>query len=156
MSQYQSTNFNHKIDFLVSNDASVSQPIQAIVKSKRKRLIIKCNQCEKSRNLSKKDNMICCTCYRLNNKFKIGYKIIDDFIKYTQYNARYGNLESVPYDQFKDIEFIAEGGFSKVYKATWINGPKYNMSRFRWKEAKKQVVFKKLNNSKNMTSKELN
>jgi hypothetical protein len=32
-------------------------------------------------------------------------------------------LEFVPHDQFKNIEFIAEGGFSKIYKATWINGP---------------------------------
>ena len=27
----------------------------------------------------------------------------------------------VPYDQFKDEEFIAEGDFNKVYKATWID-----------------------------------
>ncbi|RIA85114.1 kinase-like domain-containing protein, partial [Glomus cerebriforme] len=32
-------------------------------------------------------------------------------------------MEFVPYDQFKDIKFIAEGGFSKIYKATWIDGP---------------------------------
>ena len=63
-------------------------------------------------------------------------------------------MESVSYDKFKDVEFIAEGGFSRVYKATWIDGPEYN--KWRWKAAKKQVVLKKLNNSKNMTSKELN
>ena len=51
-------------------------------------------------------------------------------------------MEFVPYDQFKNIEYIAEGGFSKIYKATWIGGP--------------TVVLKKLNNSKNITSKELN
>jgi hypothetical protein len=27
----------------------------------------------------------------------------------------------VPYEEFKNIEFIGEGGFSKIYKATWIN-----------------------------------
>jgi len=33
-------------------------------------------------------------------------------------------MEFVHYDQLEDIEFIAEGGFSKVYKATWIDGMK--------------------------------
>ncbi|EXX60453.1 Cdc15p [Rhizophagus irregularis DAOM 197198w] len=72
-----------------------------------------------------------------------GNKIIDDFIRYTQVNlARSeGKLKFVPYNQFKNIEFIAEGGFSKIYKATWFN---------------RTVVLKKLNNSKNITSKELN
>ncbi|RIA94179.1 hypothetical protein C1645_873635 [Glomus cerebriforme] len=31
-------------------------------------------------------------------------------------------MEFVPYDQFNNVEFIVEGGFSKIYKATWING----------------------------------
>ncbi|RIA86277.1 kinase-like domain-containing protein [Glomus cerebriforme] len=86
---------------------------------------------------------------------KSGNKIIDDFIGYTQMNyiSRRGKLEFVPYDQFKNIEFIAEGGFSKIYKATWVDGPiidaKHNFQNYK-------VVLKKLNNSKNITSKELN
>ena len=52
-------------------------------------------------------------------------------------------MEFVPYDQFKDVEFIAKGGFSKIYKATRIG-------------RNQTVVLKKLNNSKNITSKELN
>src|ERR1044072_5775286 len=131
MSQYQSTNFNHKIDFLVTDDASLSQPKQTIVKK-----TVKCNQCKKRRRPSKGDHMICCTCYRSNDVFKpTGYEIIDDFIKHTQCNTRFGKMESVPYDQFKDVNFIAEGGFSRVYKATWIDGPKYN--KWRWRYDKK-------------------
>ena len=153
MNQHQLTNFKHKIDFLISNDTSLSQPIQTIVKRNIK--YIKCNQCKKRRRPSKGDPRIFFTCYRSNNVFKpTGYKTIDDFIKHTQCNTRFGKMESVPYDQFKDIEFIAEGGFSRVYKATWIGGPKYNRSR--WRNDKRQVVLKKLNNSKNITSKELN
>ncbi len=58
--------------------------------------------------------------------------------------------------QFKDIEFIAEGGFSRVYKATWIDGLiKKNWNKV-YREAIEQVALKKLNNSKNITSKELN
>ncbi|CAB4422499.1 unnamed protein product [Rhizophagus irregularis] len=31
-------------------------------------------------------------------------------------------LEWVPFDRFTNIEQIGEGGFSKVYSATWIDG----------------------------------
>ncbi|PKY35480.1 hypothetical protein RhiirB3_456337, partial [Rhizophagus irregularis] len=57
---------------------------------------------------------------------------IDEFIKDTIYDAglRYTDdeiyypkfLEWVPYDRFKDIEHIDEGGFAKVFSATWIDG----------------------------------
>ena len=63
-------------------------------------------------------------------------------------------MEFVPYDQFKNIEFIAEGGFSKIYKATWIDGPmKY---KYVICQQNCTVVLRGLNNSKNITSKELN
>ncbi|CAB5365673.1 unnamed protein product [Rhizophagus irregularis] len=66
-------------------------------------------------------------------------------------------MEFVPYDQFKNIEFIAEGGFSKIYKATWIDGPVYNYShKNNIRENNYTVVLKKLNNSNNITSKGLN
>ena len=63
-------------------------------------------------------------------------------------------MEFVPYDRFKDIELIAEGGFSKVYKATWIDGP---VNRYYYiRQPNYSVALKKLNNSKNIISKELN
>jgi hypothetical protein len=54
-----------------------------------------------------------------------GNNIIDDFIRYTQINLVKveGKMEFVSYDQFINIEFIVEGGFSKIYKATWVDGP---------------------------------
>jgi hypothetical protein len=52
---------------------------------------------------------------------------IDNFIKNTIYNP--GNnfryplfLEWVPFDRFEDMKQIGEGGFAKVYSATWIDG----------------------------------
>ena len=27
----------------------------------------------------------------------------------------------IPYDEFKNIEYLAKGGFGEVHKATWIN-----------------------------------
>ncbi|RHZ47028.1 hypothetical protein Glove_595g7 [Diversispora epigaea] len=53
--------------------------------------------------------------------------------------------EWVPYNKFLDIEYIAEGGFSKIFKATWnLNGQK------------RHIVLKALNNSKNANTKFLN
>src|SRR5436189_4996805 len=59
-----------------------------------------------------------------------GNSEIDEFIKDTIYNA--GSfleddyyplfLEWVKFDRFKDVKQIGEGGFAKVYSATWIGG----------------------------------
>ena len=86
-----------------------------------------------------------------------GNKVVDDFIKHTQidYVKKEGKMEFVPHDQFKNIEFIAEGGFSKIYKATWTDGPVENYNR-NSHQNNCAVVLKKLNNSKNITFKELN
>ncbi|GBC00385.1 hypothetical protein RclHR1_03840007 [Rhizophagus clarus] len=73
-----------------------------------------------------------------------------------------GTLEFVPYDLFKNIEFIAEGGFSKIYRATWVDGPIINWHDIKYndwnitRDRNYTVVLKKLNNSKYITSKELN
>ncbi|CAB5191701.1 unnamed protein product [Rhizophagus irregularis] len=88
-----------------------------------------------------------------------GNKMIDDFIRYTQINyvRKEGKMEFIPYDQFKNIEFIAEGGFSKIYKAIWRDGP---ISKWGDKSNTRQsnytVALKKLNNSEDITYKELN
>ena len=123
-----------------------------IIRPKRKRTKrcnnkIHCNECNKNRTPLDKSHQICHVCYKAKGLKTSGNKIIDDFIRYTQTNyiKNEGKMEFVPYDQFKNIKFIAEGGFSKIYKAIWIDG--YTSTT---------VVLKKLNNSKNITSKELN
>src|SRR5947209_20228965 len=86
----------------------------------------------------------CLTCNRYNTAYSwcqscdsqiltqgwtSGNKTIDKLIKSTQLKAtEYDNLyylQWIPYDELKDIEKIGEGGFSTVYKATWLNGEKY-------------------------------
>jgi len=67
-------------------------------------------------------------------------------------------MKFVPYNQFKNIKLVGKGGFSKVYKAIWINGPPY------WNEKKEDfkyknsitVALKELKDSKNITFKKLN
>ena len=65
-----------------------------------------------------------CDPLRIMEGWTSGNSDIDKFIKDTMYDRRkfsYGFLEWVPFDRFTDIKEI-EGGFSKVYSATWIDG----------------------------------
>ena len=51
-------------------------------------------------------------------------------------------MKWIPYNRFKDIEYLDKGGFSTIYKAIWLD---YN----------KSVVFKSINNFNN-SNKNLN
>ncbi|GES76307.1 kinase-like domain-containing protein [Rhizophagus clarus] len=148
-----------KIDFSLSNNASLIQPTQTIVKSKYKKS--KCTECNRRRKPLYEGDQICHVCYKIKSHDirQSGNEVIDEFIKYTQINlvTSAGKMEFVPYDQFEDIEFISEGGFSKVYKATWINGPVTGWNgNNNYRKCNYTVVLKKLKNSINITSKELN
>src|ERR1700722_18438653 len=93
---------------------------------------------------------------------------IDEFIKDTIYNAKmdiYDRyplfLEWVPFDRFEDIKQIGEGGFAKVYSATWIDGrAKYDeQDDGCWKKRESEpikVALKRLNGSQNMSAEYLN
>ncbi|RHZ58798.1 hypothetical protein Glove_368g45 [Diversispora epigaea] len=98
---------------------------------------------------------LCQQCYTSGNKN------IDNFIKHTQISGLklclkeyhklkpklqpYLYLEWVPFNNFSDIEYIAAGGFSKIFKATLnLNGQK------------RHIVLKVLNYSKNVDTKFLN
>ncbi len=145
------------------NGTFINRPTQTKDKPKYKKGVNrKCNGCNKRRKPLDKSHNICRICYNSNILFKSsGNKVVDDFIRYTQINSHLevGRMEFVPYDQFKDIKFITEGGFSKVYKATWINGPIYvlDIIKLNFKRSgSKTVALKKLNDSENITSKDLN
>ena len=154
----QLTSYKHKIDFLISKDPFPSQPTQTTVSK-----MILCNECNQKRIFLDESHQICQTCYKAKTIYKpSGNKVIDDFIKYTLINDNKfaGKMEFVPYERFKNVEFIAEGGFSKIYKATWIDGPIkcWNNKKqiYIRSKSRTEVVLKKLNNSKEITSKELN
>lgn len=68
-------------------------------------------------------------------------------------------MEFVPYDRFENIELIADGGFSKIYKAIWIDGSitKWNEKQQKYNHLAEMVVaLKVINNSGIITNKELN
>ncbi|GBC21839.2 kinase-like domain-containing protein [Rhizophagus irregularis DAOM 181602=DAOM 197198] len=99
-----------------------------------------------------------------------GNNDIDEFIKDTIYNTKYSDdddyyypffLEWVPFDRFKDVKQIGEGGFAKVYSATWIDGKaeykRQNDESWKKEEPKPiKVALKKLNDSQNISANYLN
>src|SRR3989337_344064 len=92
-----------------------------------------CSYCNKpfSEELWCKD----CDPFRIIEGWTSGNPNVDKFIKDTMYNARYQAmyntrnqespriLEWVSFDRLTDIKQIGEGGFAKVYTATWVDGP---------------------------------
>ncbi|GBC08652.1 hypothetical protein RclHR1_00830003 [Rhizophagus clarus] len=122
----------------------------------------------------------CIVCYRKNTEYRwckgcnaahfqqdfenwtSGSNDIDKFIQNTQLLANNSEevLEWLPYDKFYNIEFIAKGGYGKVYKANWTDGfiTNWNDKTKSWKRIcqNKEVALKSLNNSKNVTLEFLN
>jgi len=41
-------------------------------------------------------------------------------------NSYYNYIEWIPFDEFRNIEYLDRGGFGEVYKATWMNYYHYN------------------------------
>ena len=108
-----------------------------------------------------------CNAKRFQQNFKnwtSGNDDIDKFIQHTQLSANNYEqvLEWIPYDRFRNIEFIAKGGFGNVYKAIWIDGyvrewDNKNQNWIRYKTYPHgEVALKSLNNSKNVTTEFIN
>ncbi|PKK55559.1 hypothetical protein RhiirC2_802079, partial [Rhizophagus irregularis] len=118
----QPVNYKHKIYLLISDNTPSIQPTQ-----NSQNIYKKCNECNRKRKIFDKSHEICHMCYNIKTILKpkqSGNKVVEDFIRYTQSNYAFiedGKIELIPYDQFTSIEFIAEGGFSKIYKATWVD-----------------------------------
>ncbi|GBC09414.1 hypothetical protein RclHR1_08840003 [Rhizophagus clarus] len=65
-----------------------------------------------------------------------------------QTNNYYHNLEWIPFDRFKDIKPIGEGGFATIYSATWLDGEPNEIYRERTDPI--TVVLKKFKSSLNV------
>jgi hypothetical protein len=124
-----------------------------------------CSECNKKKSHFDEDYQICSLCYRAKTLPQSGNKVVDDFINYTltDRNKNAKKMEFVPYNSFKNVEYIAEGGFSKIYKATWNDRPieesKWDETSSKYKRINyygRAYVLKELNNSKSIDSKDLN
>lgn len=137
--------------------------VSSVSRHKKRNIFKKCKECKFRKSHYDEDFNQCKDCYRASIRILSGNKLIDDFIKSTQ--TFYKNcknrskLEFIPYKQFTNIEYLNKGGFSEIYKATWVDGP-----ITRWCPKKKRfnrkgnydVVLKILNNSEKMDSDYLN
>src|SRR5437660_7686358 len=61
--------------------------------------------------------------------------------KLNVYNNDY--IRWIPFDEFKNIKYLAKGGFGEVHRATWINY--YNSSEMKYVD--KDVVLKRIYNN---------
>ena len=85
-------------------------------------------------------------------------EFIDRFIQETQINAQDndGVLEWIPYNRLANVEYLARGGFSTVYKATWLDGKivRWDNNNNKWFRdvgySRNEVAIKKLDNSSNI------
>ncbi|PKC00088.1 kinase-like protein [Rhizophagus irregularis] len=104
-----------------------------------------------------------CDPFRMIEGWTSGNNDIDKFIKDTIYDARNSGsefIEWVPFDRFEDVKQIGEGGFAKVYSATWIDGKtEYDkQDDGSWKKEEPEpmkVALKRLNGSQNMSAETL-
>ena len=114
-----------------------------------------CNKCQTTRY----SDRFCEQCISLHlqslfNTWTSGNEIIDDFIHQCQILSSLPShiLEWIPFDQFKNVKKLTEGGFSSIYTATWtkghINDYDENKREFTY-FGPESVVLKCLNNSSN-------
>jgi hypothetical protein len=94
------------------------------------------------------------------DKWTSGNDNIDKLIQNSQLTAKsyYHILEWIPYNTFGKSKYIAEGGFGKVYKATWRSGNilHWDRDKQQWKRGYRNksnafVALKTLNKSQNIT-----
>ena len=62
--------------------------------------------------------------------------------KLNAYSYDINYIRWIPFDEFKNIEYLAKGGFGEVHKATWINC--YNRYVIKYEE---EVVLKRIYNN---------
>ena len=81
-----------------------------------------------------------------------GNEDIDKFIQESQLNARfkYELLEWIPYNRLRNIKFLAQGGFSIVYEAIWLDGliRNWNYEKQDWERIADKQDYKDADNLK--------
>ena len=112
---------------------------------------------ENVRSVKQQDTKYCEKCISLHlqslfNTWTSENEIIDDFIHKCQIQSSLPQhiLEWIPFEEFKNVEKLTEGGFSTIYTATWTRGYlcdyDENKKEFSYFE-NQHVVLKSLNNS---------
>ena len=114
---------------------------------------VECEECKSTRYSDRFcENCISIHLQSLFNTWSSGNDIIDNFIQKCQMMSSLPTqiIEWIPYNQFKDVKKLTEGGFSTIYTATWTKGNiiDYNEKKKEFSYLGAQyVVLKCLNNS---------
>ncbi|PKY26964.1 kinase-like protein [Rhizophagus irregularis] len=116
-----------------------------------------CPECDRPTSFS-----WCMTCETNFMKGKFPYwtsenREIDELIQHTQLNASQAcnYLEWIPFETLVMGKYIGSGGFSSIYSAVWMEGPRWNLddSTQEWARAgPTSVALKRLDNSLNILS----
>jgi len=101
-----------------------------------------------------------CNSKRFKDNFKnwtSGNKDVDEFIQYSQTNAVHHKqcLEWIPFEKFKEVDYVTKGGFGKIYSATWSEGfiRYWDIENQKWNREKNvKVALKSLYNSSNINA----
>ena len=67
----------------------------------------------------------------------------EEIARFFCYDCKY--IRWIPFDEFKNIEYLAKGGFGEVHKATWINHGYYNDCEMKYEDI--EVVLKRIYNN---------
>ena len=119
----------------------------------------KCGLCPECNQPNTYDNW-CKECY--SKKFQqnfgnwtSGNEHVDKFIQEAQLNVRFlfELLEWIPYNRLRNIQYLAQGGFSTVYKAIWLDGLilSWDYEKQQWKRTLAKIdeqYFEDANNPK--------
>jgi hypothetical protein len=143
----------------------------------------KCNNCyNKETDQNERARMrlgSCKECHQVNNnsigcihciiehfkkdfdKWTSGSEIIDKLMRDNHLSFKNYNdlLEWIPFNKFKNIKYIAKGGFAKVYSAEWIDEKikRWNPSSNNWeRNGQTKIALKVLNDSNNISEDFLN
>ena len=85
------------------------------------------------------------------SKWTSGNSDVDKIIHMTQLDENANEWEIwrwIDYSKFKNIEYLAEGGFGSIWKAEWIDMPEEIFEFYK----SNQVALKKLKNSQEISS----
>ncbi|RHZ89442.1 hypothetical protein Glove_14g11 [Diversispora epigaea] len=131
------------IEYCHRNEIGISK-----VKNNQNKLKHRCHNCE---NLNIK-NYICSNCKLIEMlKWTSGNNEIDKIIQMTQSDNNAKEWEIwrwINYSKFKNIEYLAEGGFGSIWKAEWVDMPEELFEFYK----SNQVAFKKLKDSQKISS----
>ncbi len=139
----EKTNIPTELDNLNEIENKIEE-ISISDKSSRHESDSKYGMCEECRKENTWDYW-CLSCSSLHfqqnfDKWTSGNKQLDEIIRESQLNCTSPQniLEWIPYSHFENITYIDEGGFGKIYSATWKEGYIYGWD-FQQKQFERRV-----------------